>query len=214
MMKNLISLPYELARKPFGVVDHLAARLPENAAPRVAVDKALGTADMVAGTVLRNDAITIRGAERLERSEKLRTAARLEAQAATSRDKARGKVSTGREEAAEKRRAAQDRVQAGLEEADEVEARGKQEAKDRARKTAAAKKSAAEQRADAKVAAAEQEKKRAEAAAEAQKKAAQKRAQAELEDARETKLDAAEDRADAERLEDLVDVKKDERKQG
>ena len=54
---------------------------------------------------------------------------------------------------------------------------------------------------------------RVEAAAENKQKAARKKAKAELDDARETQESATEARADAERLSDLTEVKKQQRKQ-
>jgi len=214
MISTLISLPYELARRPLDLVDdQLSERLPETSAPRVVLDRALGSADRLAGTVLRNRGITERGAERLERSQKLVTAARLEEQADARREAAQETVVSARQEAARKRKAAQERAESGLDEADTVEARGKQEATARAARTASAKKTAADQRAAGKKTAAEQRKQRVTSAAGARKRTAQKQAKAQLDDAREDQQGAAEARADAERLEDLTEAKKQARKQ-
>jgi hypothetical protein len=215
MISTLIALPYELARLPLAIVDSsLSHRLPETSGPRVTLDRALGSADRLAGAVLRNRDIATRGAERIERSDKLLTAARLEQEAATRREQARETASDGRRKAAQKRKAAQQRLASGLEEADAAEARGKQEAEATAARTASAKKAAADQRAAGRKATAQQRKGRVDSAAEAKKKAAQREAKAELDDARETKQSAAAARADAERLSGLTEAKKQERKQG
>ena len=212
MIKNLIALPYELARLPLAVADQqLADRLPETSVPRLTMDRTLGSAATVAGAVLRNRDIADRGAERLERSGKLTKAARLEQEAELRREQARSAAESGQEEAAAKRQAAQERAEKGLDEAATAEARGKQQAKATARKSAAAKKSAADQKAQSREAAAEQRQERAEATAEAKKKAAQQEAKAELDEARQDKQEADEARADAERLSELTEAKKQER---
>jgi len=215
MISTLIALPYELARLPLVVVDsRLSDRLPETSGTRATLDRAIGSADKVAGAVLRNRDIAKRGADRIERSGKLLTAARLEREAATRREQARETAVEGRQDAAEMRKAAQNRAVSGLDEADAAEARGKQEAKAKAMKTASAKKAAADKRAASRSATVEQRKGRVDSAAEAKKQAAQRTEKAKLDDARKSKQSAAEARADAERLSDLTEAKKQERKQG
>ena len=221
MISTLIALPYEIARLPLVYVDsRLSDRLPETSGSRVTLDRAIGSADKLAGSVLRNRAIVERGADRIERADKLVAAARLEHAAAERRpvvtrlrEQAAETAATGRQEAAQKRKAAQNRAASGLEEAAAAEARGKQEAKDKAKRAAAAKKAAADKRAASREAAAEQRKENAESAAEAKKKAAEREAQAERDEARETKQAAAETRDAAERLGDLAEAKTQERKQ-
>jgi hypothetical protein len=214
-IRNLIAIPYELARLPLVIVDNrLSDRLSETSSARVALDRTIGSADKLAGTLLGNRDIGIRGADRLERSDKVLATARLEQEAATRREQAHDVAASGRREAAEKRKKAQERATSGLDEADTTEARAKREATVKAAKTAAAKKTAADERAESRVATAEKRKQRAESAADAKKKAARRTAKAELDEARETKQSAAEARADAERLSDLAEAKKQERKQG
>jgi hypothetical protein len=195
MINTLIALPYELARLPLTVVDKtLAGRMDETSAPRVTFDRAIGSADKLAGALLSNRNLAQRGAKRLERSDKLVTAVRLEQQAEVRRTEAAQKLESGRDEAARKRQQAKGKAAAGLVEADAAEARAKQEAKTKATRSATAKKAAASKRAATKTATARSSKD-------------------EIKDARETKQSAAEARADAERLSDLADAKKQERKQ-
>jgi hypothetical protein len=75
------------------------------------------------------------------------------------------------------------------------------------------KKAAADKRATTRKATAEQRKARVASAADTKKQAAQRKAKGELGDARATKKAAAESRADAERLSDLAEAKRSERKQ-
>ena len=212
-INSLIALPYELARMPVALVDNsLASRLAEDSMPRVTLDRALGSADKLAGSLLRNPDIAHRGAERIDRSRKLAAAARLEQKATTRREQAEETLVSGAEDAAQKREAARDRVTSGLDEAEKVEARGKQQAEARARKDAAAKKAAADERAAKRTATIEEREERVESAAETKKKVAQREARSELDEARESRQSAAEARADAERLSDLTEAKKEKRK--
>lgn len=214
MINTLIALPYELARLPLTVVDKtLAGRMDETSAPRVTFDRAIGSADKLAGALLSNRRLSQRGATRLERSDKLVTAFGLEQQAEVRRAEAAQKLESGRDEAARKRQQAKSKAASGLVEADAAEARAKQEAKAKATRSAAAKKAAANKRAATKTATAKQRRTNATRAAEAKKTAAQRSSKDELKDAGETKQSAAEARADAERLSDLADAKKQERKQ-
>src|SRR3712207_3065021 len=120
-MMNLVTLPYEIARLPLSVIDSkLSERLPEN--QRLTLDRAIGSADNLAGPVPRTRAPPKRGADRLERSSRIATAARLEEEAEARREQAREKAAEGRQKATEKRRAAQERANKGLDEADAAEA--------------------------------------------------------------------------------------------
>ena len=213
MISELITLPYKAARLPLDLADKaLADRLPDTSAPRVALDRALGSADKLAGGVLRNPALARRGSERLEKSSKLVTAERLTEEADARREAARETATTGKEKAAAKRKAAEKRAESGLQEAATVEARGKQEARSEAARTAAELKAAADRRAQAKKGTVEQRKAAVESVATAKKKSAQRQAKNELADARSKKQSAAEARADADRLEELTEAKKQSRK--
>lgn len=85
VIATVIALPYEIARTPLAAVDRrLSQLLPETSGPRVALDKAIGTADRLAGTVLLNSDIARRGSERLERTEARLAEARVEAEMAAA----------------------------------------------------------------------------------------------------------------------------------
>ncbi len=214
MISTLITLPYKLARTPLALIDStLSERLPETSLPRVALDRVLGSSDKLAGALLGDPDIAGRGADRIERSDTLRKAAKLEHEAETRRAQAQDKLADGREEAEEKRRAAGERASQSLDVADAAEARGKREATAKAKTAAAAKKVAADKEAANRTTTIEQRKQRADSAAEAKKSNAQRDAKATFDDARKTDQSAAESRADAERLSDLTEVKKQDRKQ-
>jgi hypothetical protein len=214
MISTLIALPYELARMPLVIIDNsLSDRLPESSALRVTLEQAVGGADSLVGALLSDRRIAQRGADRLERSEMLAAAARLEEEAETRREQARQTDAVGRREASAKRRAAQHRAASGLEAAAAEEARGKQAAKAKAAQTAAAKKAAADERAASRKAAGMQDNQRKRSAIDARARASQRKARYEIAAARATKRSAAAIRADAERLGDLTKAKKQTRKQ-
>lgn len=215
MISTLIALPYKLARTPLTLIDStLSERLPETSFPRVALDRVIGSSDKFAGALLGDPDIAERGADRIERSDTLRKAAKLEQEAETRRAQAQDNLADGREEAEEKRKAAEERASQSLDVADAAEARGKREASAKARKAAAAKKAAADQKAANRTTNIEQRKQRADSASKTKKSKAQREAKAKFDDARKTDQTAAESRADAKRLSDLTEVKKQERKQG
>lgn len=214
MITTLISLPYEIARRPVVAVGGgLTGLLPESAPPRVAFEKAVGSADQLAGLLLRNGEIAQRGADRLERSARLAAAAKLERKAATKKANARDTLEAGHEKAERERERAEETLVEGLEEADAVELQAKRDARAAARKAAAEKKTAADREASAKRSSAQQRRTRTARSAAAQEKTAQHRASAEIKEARENQQAAAEARKDADRLEELTETKKTERKQ-
>ena len=215
MISTIIALPYELARIPLIMIDQrLSERLPETSGPRVTLHRAIGSTDKLVGSLLGNRGIRQRGVDSLERFDKVQTAARLEEDAASRRELARDAAAKAKTKAARMRREAQTKAASGLEEADVAEARGEQAAKTKAAKTAAAKKAAANKRAASRKTAVEQSKARVDAAAEAKQKTTQSKAKVELDEARTTKKNAADARADAERLKELAEAKKQARKQG
>ena len=125
MISTLVSIPYKLARLPLELFDHTVAdKLPEDSVLRLTLDRTIGSADRLAGTLLGDPAIAERGANRVEHAERLRTAARLEREAAARRDQARDTADQGRREADEKRMAAHERVASGIGEAETTETRG------------------------------------------------------------------------------------------
>ena len=214
MIRTLIAMPYEFARLPLVIIDNgLSSRLPETSGARMTLNRAIGSADKVAGALIGDREIAKRGTDRIEHSDKVRTAARLEQEAATHREQARVRAATGTQKAAQKRQAAHTRAISGLDEANIAEARGKQQARATAAKTASARKAAADKRAANSTATIEQRKERVTTAAEAKKRAAERRAKTQTGDARETKQTAAQARADARQLGKLTAVKKQERKQ-
>jgi hypothetical protein len=214
MISTVVAIPYEIARLPLALVDStLSNKLPETSAPRVALDRALGSADRLAGRLTGNRGIAERGAQRLHNLDKVMTAARLEQEASAKRERADETLREGRQQAARKRSAAQDRIAAAPEKAESVERRAKQQAKLEARTAAAAAKESADEQAVKVLESAEQQEARKKAAAAARRKAAQRRAKAKADEARADEQSAVEARAEADRLDDLAEAKKQDRTQ-
>jgi hypothetical protein len=215
MIRTLIAMPYELARLPLVIIDNsLSRRLPETSAARMTVDRAIGSADLVAGALIHDRVIAKRGTDRIGHADKIRKVARLEHEAGVRRKQARQAAVVGTENAAEKRQSAQARAVSGLAEAEAAEARGTQQARATAVRTASATKAAADKRAASSTEAVQQRKRRVASSTAAKKSVAQRRAKAEIGTASEAKKSAAEARADAARVRNLAAAKKAERKQG
>ena len=215
MISALIALPYKLARTPLALIDStLSQRLPETSAPRTTLDLVIGSTDKIAGALLGDQELGRRGEERLERSGTLRKAAQHERQADAKWKQAEQVARSGRDDAERKRETAEERAAESLDLADVVEVDEKREAKAEAKKQAAARKRAADQQAERRTDTIEQRKQRVSAAAEARKKAGQRQAKAMFDQAREAETDAAHSRGDAEKLEDLAETKKRQRKEG
>jgi len=211
--KSILTVPYRIARTPLAVLtSSVGARLPENSRPRLVLDRTLGTTDQVAGRLFGSSTLVEEGTRRVERSDKLAQATELEAEAAKRRQQARDVGTSGRRTAADKAQQARDTAAEGLEEADRTERRGKQEAANRARTTAARKKSAADARAKQQVDSIENSVERTEAAANARATQAKRRTAAKVGDAQEQRADADAKREEAEELGELADAKRSARK--
>jgi hypothetical protein len=214
MISTLVALPYKIARAPLSLVDStLSPRLPETSAPRTTLDLVIGSTDRLAGALLRDEGLARRGEERLERSDTLRKAAKLEHEADAKLKQAEHAAASGHQEAQRKRQAAEDRVDESLQVADVIEADDKREAKAEAKKEAAAEKRAADRKAEASTSAIEKRKQRVTAAAEAKQKAGQRQAKSMFDEAREAERDATQSRSDAAQLAHLVETKKQQRKE-
>lgn len=209
MISTLAALPYELARLPLTALDGVLSRqLPESSPPRTTLSRAIGSADKLAGALMRNNEIADRGNDRLERATNLAKVEQLETDAEARREEARETAEVARQEAARKREVAADLAATALVEAKKAEAKGKQKAAASAKKTAAAKKAAANKKAASRTATVQKRKATVDATAETKKKASRNEAKILLGEARESKEAAAKARADAETLSEITDSEK------
>lgn len=84
-VRDLIALPYRVVRTPLAIVDfQLARRLPENSQARVLFERTLGTADHLAGRLLRDESLARMGADHRTDAARVaeRSAAKQEARTA------------------------------------------------------------------------------------------------------------------------------------
>ncbi|MFL6089733.1 MAG: hypothetical protein ACJ71Z_06305 [Aeromicrobium sp.] len=214
MIRTLIAIPYKVARAPLAIIDStLAERLPETSLPRTTMDRLIGSSDKVVGALLGDSGLAERGVDRLERAHTLRQAGKFEHEADRKRDQAQQTVADAQEQAAQKRETAEERAAEALNVAEMAEARGEREARANAKKAAARRQAAADQQVANRVEMIDQQKQRVESAAEARKRTAEREAKAKIGEARKSDQSAAESRAQAEQLSDLVDAKERERKE-
>lgn len=212
--RNILLAPYHVTRVPLSVLDAtVAPRLPEDSAPRIFIDKAIGSFDQTAGRLLSNEAITQQGTDRLERAAKLTKAVALEKKAVQTRDDAAAVADSGRRKAAQQAQKAKDRVDEALSEAERTEQEGKQRAAEQARELAAKKKKQAAARKQQQQDAVQQRLKNAESNANAKLSKAQQAAKAELDDSAQKRAGAAEKRDAAHQLSELTNAKRQARTQ-
>lgn len=210
--RTLLVLPYQLARRPLGLIDsQVAHRLPIDSRPRIVFDRALGSFDQFAGRWLDNASIAERGTKRVDRADKIVSAAQLEQQAADLRGSAKATARQGKQEAAAKAGQARDQVLGGAKAAQATERDGKRAATATARAKATREKKQADQRAQQRVTSAEQDRKNAEAGASARATQAKKAAMAKLDDVSAERKNAADTRRDADQLGKLVTAKRETR---
>jgi hypothetical protein len=210
--KNITTVPYRVARAPIALLDRtVMTRFADDSSARIAFDRAVGSLDVVAGRVLRNDDLAGQGAQRIDRARKLARATELETHAAQQRSKADEVEREGAKTASAKRDEAQQRAAEGLSEAARTEAAGKQAAAQHAREQAAQAKQHAAARGNRKLSTIRQGLKQTEAVAEAREHLAEDKAKAEVSAATKQKAAARRRRKDADELGDLATQKRRQR---
>jgi hypothetical protein len=210
--RTLLQLPYRAARTPLTLFDTaLVRRLPKESAPRLTFERILGSIDEIAGRLLDNDGIEQRGTKLRERAEKLGHAMELEQQAASRRNAAGDTLRSAKEKAGALHDEAQQRTREGLRAAADTERKGKQTAAKRADELADTAKERVDQAAADRLAAVEHDRNQTEKQAAAREERATEKAKEDLHQVAQQRTDAAERRADADQLSELVDAKKDSR---
>lgn len=221
-MTILIALPvaalrvqYTIARYPLQVIEaQLGARLPSQARVRLIYERGCGLLDRTAGRVLGDGDLERRGAALLDRSGAVARAEKLDAQAARIASRAEDELASTREDSRRQEHAALAEQQHAREDA----GRQAQERKDTARRQAQQQEKAAKDHADEVAAHRVQ-------AAETTRRSAQSRirdaenqsaapAHAELADAADARKHAATKHATADRLEELADTTRADRRNG
>lgn len=205
---------YQLARFPLQLIeDRVVNRIPTEAPARLLYERSLGMLDSTVGNVLGDATLTERGAALVERSDTLGRAAQLDAQAAVRKAQADAKLRSVRDEAIQEREEAQKATQQEVKKA----RIGAEERKRAAARTAQQQSAAAKRRADE---TASQRKRTVEAAkrqvqgrTHAAEKAVAKASAATVDEAEDKLGEAAEQRAEADRVAQLAEAEKRQRRE-
>lgn len=210
----ILRLQYRAARLPLQLLDEqVVVRLAPESPARLFYERSFGALDVTVGNLLDDPEVARRGAALAERSDALRLAAELEAQAGAEVRTADRNFKGQREAAARQRQNAKatknETVEKSREQAQQRKRAAAQQATERA--------NTAQERADKTAAhragAVESAKRVEEAQIGAAEKAATKAAQSKLQDAQEKRSEAASTRAEADRVEELAEAEKAKRQQ-
>ncbi|MGV0790668.1 IF2 family translation initiation factor [Mycolicibacterium sp. XJ1819] len=209
----VLRFQYSLARFPLQVIGHqLAARMDDEAPARLFYERSLGVLDATVGNALGDEQVERRGAALIERSDALRRAARLDAEATSTIKAAGSEVNQTREEAKQRQQSAREAKKQEVQQAREDTQKRKRAAVETAQKRIAT----GQKRADGVAARRKDDvdavKRSEQAGIRAAEQAAAAQADAELEDASRKRVAAAGKRAQADRVEDLAEAEKQKRR--
>jgi hypothetical protein len=209
----VLRFQYQLARLPLQLIeDRVVARMGSEAPARLFYERSLGLLDTTVGNALGAPELEQRGAALIERSDELRRAARLDAAATENIKQAGANLKATREKAAqesEDARAEKERdVQAAREESQDRKRTAVETAE---RRIAAGRKQADEVGAQRK-GAVEAAKREEEAEIRAAEETSTAVADARVNDAQEKRREAAKKAAQADRVEELADAEKEQRR--
>ena len=209
----VLRFQYQLARFPLQVIEErVVARLDDEAPARLFYERSLGMLDLAVGNALSAPRVEQRGAALVERSEALRRAAALDDAATEARDQADAELRATREEAQREQQQARDAKQREVADGRESAQKRKQDAAEAAQKRTEQAKQQADAVAAQRVKSAEELRKQEEAEIRAAEKSVENVAKAKLDDAHDKKVEATVKRAKADRVEDLADAEKENRK--
>jgi hypothetical protein len=211
---TVLRLQYRAARIPLQIVeDHLVARLASESPARLLYERTLGALDVTVGRALGDPKLAQRGAALAERSDVLREAARLDAEAEAEARSASEEFTTRRDEAIRDSKNAQTAKQETVEEARRNAEARKRNAAQTAQERADTAKERADKVAAQRIDAVEKAKRDEQARIDAAQEAVVKAAQTKLDDAQQKRGEAAANRNDADRVAQLADAEKVKRQQ-
>lgn len=213
MNRNVLQLPYQVARTPLALVEEkLVKRLPADSPPRLMFERIVGSFDRVAGRLMNDRQVHSQGSRLREHADTLSDAVQLEQNAAERRRAAAETVQEAEQRADTLRENAQLSQSRGVQEAVENERKEKQAATRRARAQATAAKRQADARATSRLGAVAEKRKLAETRANLSERRASADAKADLDAAAEKKKAAAGRRAEAGKLAALSAAERQARK--
>lgn len=212
-LAGVLRVPYEMWRLPLRVIERqVVSRLPEDALPRVAFERWLGMADEMAGQLLGDRQTARRGEALKERADALSRAVTLEETAKRKRARADEQLERERELARKDRAAAQEQHQQAVAKTRAEEQARKRKAAQQAQRRARAAKKRADEKAAAQAQAADEAKRAEQARITAQEKAKVEPATEKLQDAAGKLTEAAAKRSEADRVEELTEEQRQQRR--
>ena len=210
---RLLRFQYQVARLPLQLIeDRFVAQMDSEAPARLWYERSLGMLDSAVGTALGDSAVRERGATLIERSDALRRAAMLDAAAEENLEASEAELKVTQEKALKEKQEAFQETTRETKEARAQAQQRKREAIEDAEERIVAGKNQADEVAAQRKKAVEETKRQEQAQIDAVERGAAKVATAKLDDAQDKRIDAASKRAQADRIEDLVDTEKEKRK--
>jgi hypothetical protein len=206
-------LQYRIARAPLHLIeDRVITRMDDEAPGRLFFERSVGSMDAMVAALLHDEDVASRGASQVRRSQALGEAVRLDEVAAEQRAEADEKMRRKHDEVIAAPGEAREQAQEKMREARSAAASRKAEDAERVAKRTAETKARIDQSAAAKVDAAEAAKRTREQRITAAEKSAEAVADAQLEDAADKRREAVNKQAHADRLEDVAETEKEQRK--
>jgi hypothetical protein len=208
----LMRFQYQVARLPLQLIEErFVAQMDSEAPARLWYERSLGLLDTAVGTALGDSAVRKRGATLIERSDALRRAADLDAAAKKNVKAAEDELEVTREKALqEKQNAFEDTDREAREARTEAQQR-KREAIEETEKRIVANQKQVDEVAAQRKKAVDTAKAQEEAQIDAVERSAATAAGTKLEDAQDKRIDGANKRAQADRIEGLADTEKEKR---
>lgn len=209
---RVLRFQYQVARLPLQLIeDRFVAQMDSEAPARLWYERSLGMLDTAVGTALGDSEARRRGATLLERSDALRRAAQLDAAAEENAKAAEAELRATQEKALqEKQEAFTETTRETKQARSQVQQRKREAIEDAEERIVADKKHVDEVAAQRKKAV-DEAKRQDEAQIDAVERGAATAATAKLDDAQDKRVDAANKRAQADRMEGLVETEKEKR---
>ncbi|MET0900359.1 MAG: IF2 family translation initiation factor [Mycobacterium sp.] len=208
----VLRLQYQIARFPLHLIEQqISARVDPEAPGRLFYERSLGTLDATVGGFLGDAGLQERGAALLERSEALKQAAKLEAEASAKLQDADQTLKRKADKAIQDQKEARETRQEEVEQAKADADERKRTAAETAAKRAATAKKQADEVAAKRVENVEAAKRAQQNTINKAEEKVVKAADAQRDDAAQKRSDAAAKRAQADKVEALADVEKQSR---
>jgi hypothetical protein len=210
--RAVLRFQYRIARFPLQVIEErVVARMGSEAPARLFYERSLGLLDVLVGNVLGDARLATRGGALAERSDDLRRAAQLDAEATQTRQQASDALTAKSDKAIVDRQNARAAKEQEVENARTAAEERKRAADEAAAKRTAAAKKQADDLADQRKASAKAVNREERASIRAKEQKAAAAANAKLDDAHAKRTEADVKRAQADQVEELADSEKQKR---